>query len=223
MQTLSNLFGQSPFEHIVVHARKIHECVNLLRPIAEAILAGNMGLLAELQDRMSRTEYEADRIKDEIRQSMPRQLFLPVARDDVLTFVRQLDCMGDDAENFSVVATFRRLNIPEDVRPDFSALVEKTIQTSEGILAMAEELAQLQKEDFEGSKADRVVEKIKEVCKLEWESDKQSRVFARHYFSLPTADPMDAIILDKLCRHLTGIADHAENVGKSLRLMILRH
>jgi uncharacterized protein Yka (UPF0111/DUF47 family) len=30
------------------------------------------------------------------------------------------------------------------------------------------------------------------------------------------------MLLDKLCRALGGIANHAENVGKNLRLMITR-
>jgi len=223
MQSLSNLFGQSPFEHIVQHARKVHECVNLIRPIADAILAGNMPLLMELQDKMSKTEYEADLIKDEIRQKLPRQLFLPVERGDVLNFVRQLDRMGDDAEDFSVVATFRKLEVPQDLRPDFLALVEKTIQTSEAMLALAEELALLQKSDFEGDKAQGVLGKIQYVCRLEWESDKLSRALARKYYSIAGIDPVLIMLLEKLCRTLSGVADHAENVGKTLRLMILRH
>jgi len=30
------------------------------------------------------------------------------------------------------------------------------------------------------------------------------------------------ILLEKLCKALTAVADHAENVGKNLRLMIAR-
>lgn len=223
MQTLSTLFGESPFEHIAQHARKVHECVNMIRPIAEAILAGDMPLLVELEDKISKTEYEADLIKDEIRRGLPRQLFLPVERGDILNFIRQLDRMGDEAEDFSVVATFRKIEMPPDLQPKFSALVNKAIQASEALLGVAEDLAQLQKNAFEGIEAQRVLTRIEEVCRLEWESDQLSREFARHYFSIPGLDPVVILLLDKLSRTLTGIADHAENVGKSLRLMILRH
>lgn len=222
MQSLATLFGESPFEHIVTHARKIHECVNLIRPITEALLAGDMVRLAELQGLMSATEFEADKIKDTIRQNLSRRILLPVSREDILTFVRQLDRMGDDAEDYAVVATFRKMELPTELRQDFTGLVDKIIQTSEALLGLAEELARLQKDAFEGSEAERVLLKIQDVCHLEWESDKLSRTLARRYYSLPGIDPLTVMILDKLCRTLTGIADHAENVGKSLRLMILR-
>ena len=223
MKDLAALFGSSPFEHIVEHARKIHECVNLIRPITEALLVGDMDRLTELQSQMSNTEYEGDKIKDSIRQNLSRRMLLPVSREDILTFVRQLDRMGDDAEDYAVVATFRKMNLPVEVRGDFTGLVDKIIQTSEALLKLAEELARLQKDAFEGSEAEQVLLKIQEVCHLEWESDKLSRALARRYYSLPGIDPLTVMILDKLCKTLTGIADHAENVGKTLRLMILRH
>lgn len=185
-------------------------------------MAGQTEKLRALQDDMSRTEYEADLLKDDIRQNLPRRFFLPVNRDDILGFVRQLDRMADDAEDFAVVSTFRKLDIPSDLQPDFMALVDKVVQVSEMLLDVAEDLAQLQKESFEGPEAERVMTKIQQVCHMEWESDKLSRRCARHYYSAPGLDAVTIILLEKLCKALTGIADHAENVGKNLRLMIIR-
>lgn len=222
MQTLNKLFGESPFVHLVEHVRKIHQCVELIRPIANAILAGDTERLRQLQDDMSRTEYEADLLKDDIREHLPRRFYLPVNRDDILGFVRQLDRMADDAEDFAVVSTFRKLDIPEPLRPEFLALVDKVVQVSETLLDVAEDLAQLQRESFEGAEADRVMTKIQQVCHMEWESDKLSRKCARQYYSMPGMDAVTIILLEKLCKALTGIADHAENVGKNLRLMIIR-
>jgi len=101
-------------------------------------------------------------------------------------------------------------------------LVDKVIEVGESLLSLAEHVGQLQKESFTGPDADDLLQKIQNVCHMEWESDKLSRKLARHYYSIEGIDPLVVIIMDKLCRALTGIADHAENVGKSLRLMIMR-
>ena len=222
MRTLTNLFGESPFEHLVQHARKIYECVGLIRPVTEAILAGDAPHIRDLQGQVSKTEYEADLLKDNIRQILPKRFFLPVAREDILDYVRQLDRMGDDAEDFAVVATFRKIVIPQDLQPDFMALVNKVLQVSEALLDVADHLATLQKGSFEGLEAEVVLDKIKQICHMEWESDRLSRDFARRYYAVEGLDAVTIILLEKLCRALTSIADHAENVGKSLRLMILR-
>ena len=222
MRNLSGLFGRSPFESITEHARKVHECVTLVRPIADAILAGNQERLGELQHDMSKTEYEADQLKDSIRQHLPKRYFLPVRAEDVARFIGQLDKIADDAEDFAVVATFRKVQVPPDLHADFLALVDKVVQLSEALLDVAEHLARLQKEAFTGPEADDVLAKIQQVCHMEWESDKLSRRFARRYYASDALDPVDILILEKFCQALGGIGDHAENVGKNLRLMIAR-
>ena len=222
MRNLSGLFGRSPFEPIAEHARKVHECVVLVRPIADAVLAGDQDRLRELQHQMSRTEYEADQLKDSIRQHLPKRYFLPVRAEDVARFIGQLDKIADDAEDFAVVATFRGVEVPPELHADFLALVDKVVQLSESLLGVAEHLAQLQREAFTGPEADDVLAKIQQVCHMEWESDKLSRNFARRYYVSEKLGPVDILILEKFCRALGGIGDHAENVGKNLRLMIAR-
>ncbi|NLB60695.1 MAG: TIGR00153 family protein [Lentisphaerae bacterium] len=222
MQTLSSLFGKSPFEHIVAHARKIHECVLLINPIAEQIIMGDLNRLRELQHQMSKTEYEADLLKDQMRMNLPTRFFLPVRRTDIMDLVRQLDRIGDSAEDFAVVATLRLVTLPPVLQPDFLSLAEKVIQVSETMLELTQLLTQIQRNAFIGQAADDVLAKIDQVCHMEWESDKLSRAFARKYYASAELDTISIILLDKLCRALTSIADHAENVGKDLRLMILR-
>ncbi len=221
MRSLLTLFGSSPFEPLVEHAKKVHACVALVRPIAEAIITDDANRLRDLQHEMSKTEYEADLLKDKVRSKLPRRFFLPVDREDLADFLRQLDRVADDAEDFAVVATFRPLNLPPELHQDFRNLVDKVVQVSEALLDVAEHLAQLQKEAFSGPEAGEVMEKIQQVCHMEWESDKLSRKLARRYYSMNIA-PVTIMLLEKLCRALTSIADHAENVGKSLRLMVLR-
>jgi uncharacterized protein len=222
MKVLGELFGESPFGQLVEHANMIKKCIDLIKPIAEAIIAGRADQLRDLQDEMSRTEFEADKIKDHIRARLPNRFFLPVQREDVLNYMSQLDRMGDDAEDFAVVATFRRIVIPPGLQGAFLALVNKAVEVSNELLNLAVDLGQLQKESFEGPDAMAVLEKIKRVSHMEWESDKLSRAFARQYYSAEDLDTISVILLEKLCRALTGVADHAENVGKYLGLMIAR-
>jgi predicted phosphate transport protein (TIGR00153 family) len=222
MRNLLRVFGRSPFEPLVEHAKKVHECVALVRPIAEAIIAGDGERLSQLQHEMSKTEYEADLLKDRARQALPRRYFLPVNREDVAKFLTQMDKIADDAEDFAVVATFREIRLPPALHEGFRTLVEKVVSVSESLLEVAEHLGQLQKEAFTGPDAEEVIAKIHAVCHMEWESDKLGRKFARQYYASENMDPVEVLLVEKLCQALGGIANHAENVGKNLRLMILR-
>jgi len=222
MRNLFSVFGRSPFVPLIAHARKVHECVTLVKPIAEAIVAGDMERLDELAHQMSKTEYEADLLKDDVRQHLPHHYFLPVARQDVSKFLSQMDTIADEAQDFAVVATFRQLRIPAELHADFQALVDKVVQVSEALLTLSERLATLEKEAFAGPESDEVLLQVQQICHMEWESDKLSRKLARHYYGMADMDPVTIMLLDKLSRALRGIADHSENVGKNLRLMIVR-
>ena len=222
MAGLLDVFGKSPFEPLVEHARKVHQCVAMVRPIGEAVLAGDMARLNDLQFQMSKMEYEADQLKDKIRENLPSRYFLPVDREDMARFLAQMDRIADDAQDFAIVATFRKIELPKEYHAEFMALVDKVVQVSETLLGLAERLAVLQKESFAGPDADRVLEKIRDVAHMEWETDKLSRKLARHYYGALNIDCVTILLVDKLCRSLGGIANHAENVGKNLRLMIVR-
>jgi len=222
MGSLLGVFGKSPFEPLVEHARKVHDCVKLVRPIADALLAGDQAQVNELQFQMSKTEYEADQLKDQIRQNLPPRYWLPVDREDMARFLAQMDRIADDAQDFAIVATFRRIDLPEEYHAEFLALVDKVVQVSETLLGLAERLALLQKESFAGPDTEHVLQKIRDVAHMEWEADKLSRKLARHYYGSLNLDCITILLVDKLCRALGGIANHAENVGKNLRLMITR-
>ena len=222
MRSLTGLFGRSPFEPLIEHARKVHQCVALVRPVAEAIIAGDTKRLEELQHEMSRTEFEADQLKDRIRHALPKRYFLPVNREDVTRFLSEMDKVADDTEDFAIVASFRTVVITDDLKEDFLALVDKVLEVSELLLGVAEELASLQREAFSGPESNDVLLRIQAVCHAEWESDKLSRRIARRIYGDESMEPISVMLIEKLCRSLTQIADHAENVGKNMRLMIAR-
>ncbi len=222
MGGLLGVFGKSPFGPLVEHAKKVHECVALVRPIADAILAGDQQRVNDLQYQMSKTEYEADQLKDQIRENLPHRYWLAVDREDMARFLAQMDRIADDAQDFSIVATFRVLDIPKEYHAEFLEYVDKVVEVSETLLGVAQKLGELQKESFVGPEADFVLGKIQEVAHMEWESDKLSRKLARHYYGALNMDPITILLIDKLCRALGGIANHAENVGKNMRLMITR-
>lgn len=216
------IFGRSPFESLAQHARKVHECVSMIRPLAEAVLAGDLEKINAIQHEMSKTEFEADQLKDHIRQNLPKRLFLPVRREDLAKFLAEMDKIADAAEDFAVAATLRALKLPDELHGDFLALVDKAVQVNESLLGLAEDLADLQKEAFVGRDADDVLRKVQQVCHMEWEADKLNRKLARHAYGMLDLDAVTLILLEKLARALSKLADHAENVGKNLRLMIIR-
>jgi len=223
MDLLAKLFGGRPFQAVVEHTKKVHECVAKVRPLAEALLALDWAAIDRLQREVSRLESEADRIKDKIRVNLSKHRLLSVNREDLGKFLTNTDKIADGAENFAIVLTLRRTPIPEALRDDFLAFVDKVIETSEALLAVGEELNVLSEAAFSGAEAEKVSAGIDDISRKEWEADVLQQAFAKHVFAIEKdLDPVTIFMFDKYCSNLSYIANSAENAGNSLRNMIDR-
>ena len=221
MSVMEQVFGPSPFKNLIKHSRKVHECVELLKPIAEALLVGDHDKLTQLHHDMSKSEHEADIIKNEIRDNLSKVYLLSVGRYDLTKFLAYQDNVADAAEDFSVVAVLRKTQVLPELKEDFMAFINQIITVSEHLLGLGEELSLLAETTFTGAEADRVLEAIDKINEEEWQADKLQRKFTKHYYSLEDKlDPITLLFYDKYCHTLSAIANHAEKTAKYLRQVI---
>lgn len=223
MSLMESFFGPSPFKLLVEHTRKVHECARMLRPIAEAIVAGDIEKLEELHNLMSKTEHEADLIKNQIRDDLSHVYLLSVGRYELTKFLAYQDKIADSAEDFAVLATLRKTNILPELADEFLALVDQVIVVVEHLLNLAEELSLLAETTFTGKEAERVLASVDKINEEEWQADRLQRRFSKHFYSLETkTDPVTLSFYDKYCRKLGSVANAAEKTAKYLRQVITK-
>ncbi len=221
MGVLSKFFAPSPFVQLHKHSKKVHECVELLRPLADALLVEDYEKIEELHHVMSRTEHEADQIKTEVRDRIAKMYFLSVGRLELSQFLAYQDDVADAAEDFAVVLLLRNTKLPEELKAEFMGFVEQVIKVGEHLLGLAENLSTLAKAAFTGPEAKDVLKAIERIGEEEWKADRLERKFARHFYSME--DKLDFItiaFLDKYCKTLSAVANNAEKTAKYLRLII---
>lgn len=221
MGVLDRLFGKSPFGALVEHTMKVHDCVELVRPLVDALLREDFEKIGEIQDQMSKKEYEADLVKTEIRKSLSKGVLLAVNRNDLSRYLAYQDDVADAAEDFAVVLSLRNTVIHEDLKEDLRALSDQVIKVSEIMLSMANDLMELAQEAFSGQRAEKVLQGTKELGEEEWKADRMQRRFARRCYEIEDQlKPMDLVFYDKICETLSAIANKAENTGKFLQMLI---
>lgn len=223
MSLIGELFGKSPFTALLQHTKKVHECVKLVRPLMEACIAGKPEEIHRLQDQVSKTEYEADLIKHEIREHLPRRYFLPVSRADLETFLHSQDEIADAAQDFAVILLIRNTKIHPDLVQEFRDFVEQIVSVSETLMAAAQELEALVETSFGGAEADNVLKMVSGLGEGEWKADRMQRKLSKHIYQIEQElDPVTIFFYERVFRSLSAIADAAENTGDLLRLMIVK-
>jgi len=221
MGVLDKFFAQSPFVQLHEHTKKVHECVELLRPLAKALVEEDYEKIEELHNVMSKTEHEADQIKTALRDNISKMYFLSVGRLELSRFLAYQDDVADAAEDFAVVLLLRKTRLPEELKVDFLAFVEQIISVSEQLLNVAEKLSSVAEAAFSGCEAEDVLKTIERIGEEEWKADRMERKFARHFYSMEDkVDPITIIFLDKYCKTLSCVSNNAEKTAKYLRLLI---
>jgi len=223
MSIIQELFGKSPFGPLVEHTKKVHECVEMIRPLMEALVNEDYDEIGRLQDRVSRLEYEADTIKHNVRDNLPRRYFMPVDRIDLAGFISSQDNIADKTEDFAVILTLRKTKLHPEIMDKFFDFVDQIFQVTGTLLTAAVELNNLAEASFSGAEAKVVLNLLKGLNEEEWKADRMARSLSKDVYSLEKQlDPITIIFYEKMILTLGSIANEAENAGDMLRTMILK-
>ncbi len=223
MSIISELFGKSPFGALVEHTKKVHECVEMIKPLMEALSHENYILLRELHNKVSKLEYEADKIKHEVRGLLSRRVFMPVDKIDLENFLRCQDKIADYTEDFSVILTIRNTKIHPSLIDKFFKLVDQVFQVTGTLLTAAVELQNLAEVSFSGAESRRVLKWLDGLGEEEWKADRIARDLSRDIYKLENeVDTMTIIFYEKMILTLGQVANEAENAGDMLRNMLIR-
>ena len=222
MSVIQELFGKSPFGPLVEHTKKVTECVEVIRPLMEALVNEDYGEIRRLQDQVSKLEYEADTIKHEVREHLPRRYFLPVDRIELEKFIGCQDKIADKAEDFAVILTLRQTKLHPAVMDKFFDFVDQVFQVTNTLLSAAVELKNLAEVSFSGAKSGNVLSMLDGLNEEEWKADRIARSLSKDIFALENElDPITLLFYEKMLLVLSEIANEAENAGDMLRTMIV--
>lgn len=221
MGVLNNFFAPSPFANFQEHSKKVHECVKLMQPLVDALLAKDYDKIEELYNQMSKTEHEADMLKTELRDRISKMFFMSVGKADFSKILSYQDDVADAAEDFAVVLTLRKTQVPKELEEDFKILVKQVIKVSEQLMNLTEQISTLAEAAFGGEEAEEMLKEIASISEQEWQVDKLERKFARHFYSMEeTLSPVDIMFMEKYCKTLSRVSNNAEKTAKYLRIII---
>jgi predicted phosphate transport protein (TIGR00153 family) len=221
MRSIAQLFGKSPFGPLQEHMKKSKECVDLVRPLFEAVSRRDTEEIQRITDRVSKLEHEADVIKNEIRDHLPRTLFMPVGRSDFFSVLSQMDSIPDTVEDLCVLLTLRKMTLPQALEEDLRDLLDKSLATFYRTSEVFEEVEQLLGSPFGGSDNERVFERINEIGMLEWETDKSQFTVVKHMFDIEDQlDPISIFQWSKILQKIGDLANFAEKTADRLRALL---
>ena len=214
---------KSPFGQLLEHMSKVRECINVLHKGLIKYYQGNFKSFSEVTSQVSQLEHEADLIKGNIRNHLPKTVFMPVDKDKFLWALREQDKILDHAENLAKMLDMRHTKIPKKLQDNFIKHVDLVSKTVKKMEEAVDNIKDLIETSFVKREREQTKEFIYEVYEYERESDVQKYEITKGIYQLEKKlDPMDIYHLLKIVDWVDDIADHAENVADWLRSMIAK-
>ncbi len=148
---LANIFGSSPVKPLEKHIGIAYRCARQLKPFFAASIKGDWEAALVARDKIEKAEHDADDLKKKIRLQLPKSLFMPVPREDLLELLLVQDKIANRTKDVSGLVVGRRLQIPDPIAKQFLQFVDRNIDAAKQARKSVRELDELFTAGFRGA------------------------------------------------------------------------
>ena len=220
---LMQLFGQSPFTPLQEHISVVIDCANEVPAIFTAALDHDLPKVELIRGKINTLESEADGIKNELRAHLPKSLFLPVDRRDLLEILDLQDSIADTAQDIAGMMFVRHMTLPNEMREPLMELTTRCVDACNHLGKIMEEMNELISSGFRGAEADKVMYMIDELNKIETDTDIHAIRLMRLLFeNEEEIGPVLTMMWDRVIHWVGDLANYAERAGNRHRLLLAR-
>lgn len=220
---IASLFGHSPFKPVQKHMAVVAECVAEVPTLFEALIVSDKAAIEKSKDVIFAKEHEADAIKNDLRAHLPKSMFMPVDRRDLLELLGMQDSIADTAQDIAGLLVERDMQVPAGMADDLRQLVARCVDAVNQAGVVIAELDELVETGFGGREAETVTGMIEKLNLIEDDTDKLGMALSRALFAQEDSlKPVAVIFWYELIQWIGDLADYAEKVGDRLRLLIAR-
>jgi predicted phosphate transport protein (TIGR00153 family) len=199
---------------ILKHLESVCSCLQLALDTVKEYTNNHIEEAKALALKVDRSETEADVILREIMSKLYSGAYLPSLRSDIFHLVQYMDSLANAAEACCDLFLDQRPDIPEELKPHFSSVMEKSISSCTPLMAAVRSF--LKNED-----PSTIQESAKQVGIKESDVDKEEWDLTRDIFKTDL-DYGHKIHLKQCLDSIATISDRAEDTSDQLQLIIIK-
>ena len=220
---MGGIFGSSPVSPLQKHMSKVYACTSELIPLFNAVINEDWDNVAKSQQLISTMEQDADVLKKELRLNLPKGLFMPVSRQDLLEVLLMQDRIANQAKDIAGTIVGRHMVLPEVIHEDYIRFVARCVAACKQARKAINELDELVETGFSGQEIQIVTDMITKLDDIESHTDNLQSAIRSKIFEIENdLPPIEVMFLYKIIEGTGEIADRSQGVGSRLQLMLAR-
>lgn len=201
----------------------VEQCVLLLTPFFKAVLQKDHAKAKDVYKEIGKLENKADTLKKKLRLHLPKGLFMPVARRDLLELLQVQDKAANQAKDIAGIIVGRKMIFPSAVSDLMPEYVKRCIGACQQAKKVINELDELVETGFAGKEIKIVASIINELDSIEKDTDKlQIKIRATLLKIEKELAPVDVMFYYKIIEGVGEIADIAQRIGSRVELLLAK-
>ena len=219
-----SMFAKSPFKPLMDHMDKVVESVIPLKDFFYALQQDDFSKLEKIYQQVITAESEADRIKNEVRNHLPLNIFMPINRRDLLELLDMQDNIADVSQDIVSLLNKRRMKLPEEMQENLIQFIEKVQSICHMAHQVSQEFSDVLETSFGRRETKKLLNMIEEVSKAETEADNLEDMLVKKMFEVEEQmKPVDVVFWYEVFEWIGDLADYPKKMGSRLRLMIAQN
>lgn len=221
MLTIARLFGKSPFAPLQSHMNKVAHCMEKLSKIFETLMHGETEKIERLVADLSQLEHEADLTKNDIRNHLPKSIFMPIDRAHFLEILAIQDSIADMTEDVGITLALRSLEDYEFYQTDLLEFFLKTTEVFWNAKRIIEEIDELLESSFGGIEAEKVKRMVEETAHKEHLAQKMKKHLLKKLFT--SGEKLSAPAFYhwlRLIEDIGAVAQRSEKLANRIRMVL---
>ena len=221
VNAMARIFGRSPFVPLQLHLDKVADCVEAVIALLDRIGSGDVENLDEAARSISLLEHKADLVKNDIRNNLPRGLFMAIDRGQLLEMLSLQDSIADQAEDIGILMSLRPAKMLEQIREPFKKYAEGNMDAFLKARDVMRELDAVIESGFGGTEASRVDQMVDAVAQAEHEADIMQRDLMKQILEHENELSIgDFFVWMRLIHEVAGISNLSEKLANRVRMLL---
>lgn len=221
MRTIARLFGKSPFAPLQTHMNRVNNCMEKLAEILTVLPKLDSDKIEKMVADLCYLEHEADLTKNDIRNHLPKSLFIPIDREHFLDILSIQDTIADQTEEIGTALTFYSLEEISSLQKEFHTLFEKSAATFTASKEIIREIDHLLQSSFGGIEAEKVKTMVEQTAFHEYECRMFQRELMKKFFHEGKHFSSPSFYLGfKLIENIGLISKLSEKLANRIRMIL---
>ncbi len=218
-----SLLAESPFSGLQEHMEVDNKASEALKSFIKSAVESDWKTAKEHRETIVKLEHQADEIKNNIRNHLPKSLFMSVSRQDILDLVFTMDGIPNAAKDISGVMIGRRMVIPEHMSQRFIDCTNSAIMATHQACDAIKKVNEMQRSGFGGKNSNQLHHLVAEIEQLEHENDELEISLRNELFKIEQdLPPVDVIFLYDIINKIGILADISQSLGHILIRLVAK-